>query len=165
MARLKISSSLENFKILIFFKIWALGVSGPDMITQKAMLSLPHCLLHESECAEVIQSFELVLAFPFPPYSLQKRPKPPNLSKICPSNCFGGVPVRGTEIWNDLSKFVRKLPFFKVRQIFPNFIPPDWNPPKQLLGQILDKFGVSGVFEGCKGEKGSKSLCLHSNRC
>ena len=29
MARLKISSSLENFKILIFFKIWALRVTKP----------------------------------------------------------------------------------------------------------------------------------------
>ena len=26
---------------------------------------------------------------------------------------FWGVPVRGTEIWKNLSKFVRKLPFFK----------------------------------------------------
>ena len=43
-------------------------------------------------------------------------------------------------------------------QIFDNFSLPDWNPPKQSLGQILDKFGVSGVFEGCKGEKGSQVL-------
>ena len=31
MARLKISSSLENFKILNFFKIWALRVSLVDI--------------------------------------------------------------------------------------------------------------------------------------
>ena len=56
-----------------------------------------------------------------------------------------------------MSKFVRKLPFFKFRQIFPNFSPPDWNPQKQSrLGQISNKFGVSGAFEGCKGEKGSQ---------
>ena len=97
------------------------------------------------------------VANPFPPLQPSKTPETPNLSEICPSVVFG-VPVRGTEIWKNLSKFVRKLPFFKFRQIFPNFSPPDWNPQKQSLGQTSDKFGVSGVFEGCKGEKGSQHM-------
>ena len=96
------------------------------------------------------------VANPFPPYSLQKRPETPNFCpKFVPAIVLG-VPVRGTEIWKNLEKFVRKLGFFKFLQILPNFSPPDWNPPKQSLGQILDKFAVSGVFEGCKGEKGSQ---------
>ena len=63
------------------------------------------------------------------------------------------------KIFQNLSENYR---FFwdKFWQIFPNFSPPDWNPPKQSLGQILDKFGVSGVFEGCKGEKGSQDSFL-----
>ena len=56
---------------------------------------------------------------------------------------------------HDLMVFEPFSPY-KFWQIFPNFSPPDWNPQKQSLGQILDKFGVSGVFEGCKGEKGSQ---------
>ena len=41
----------------------------------------------------------------FSHYSIQKTPETPNLSKICPSDCFLGVPARGTEIWKNLSKF------------------------------------------------------------
>ena len=42
-------------------------------------------------------------------------------------------------------------------RIFSKFQSPySYWTPKQSLGQILDKFGVSGVFEGCKGKKGSQ---------
>ena len=86
-----------------------------------------------------------------------KNARDPKFVQNLSRRLFWGVPVRGTEIWKSLSKFVRKSPFFKFWQIFPNFSPPDWNPPKQSPGQILDKFWVSGVFEGCKGEKGSQA--------
>ena len=71
-----------------------------------------------------------------------------------------GVPVRGTEIWKNLSENLKNGNFqtnFETN-FSSNFSPPDWNPPKQSLGQVLDKFGASGVFEGCKGEKGSQPL-------
>ena len=83
--------------------------------------------------------------FPLTAFKNARNPKFVQKSKICPSDCFGGVPVRGTEIWKNLSKFVRKLPFLKFGQIFPNFSSPDWNPPKQSLGQILHKCGVKRV--------------------
>ena len=92
------------------------------------------------------------------PLTAFKNARNPKFVRNLSQRLFLGVPVRGTEIWKNLSKFVRKLPFFKFRQIFPNFSPPDWNPQKQSLGQISDKFGVSGVFEGCKGEKGSQHM-------
>ena len=97
---------------------------------------------------------DLRTLFPLTAFKNARNPKfVQNLSQ----RLFWGVPVRGTEIWKNLSKIVRKLPFFKfLTEIFPNFSPPDWNTPKQSLGQILDKFGVLGVFEGCKGEKGSQ---------
>ena len=41
-------------------------------------------------------------------------------------------------------------------QFLKNFSPPDWNPQKQSPGEILDKFGVWGVFECCEGKKGSQ---------
>ena len=91
------------------------------------------------------------------PLTAFKNARNPKFVRNLSQRLFLGVPVRGTEIWKNLSKFVRKLPFFKFWQIFPNFSPPDWNPQKQSLGQISDKFGFSGVFEGCKGEKGSQA--------
>ena len=96
-----------------------------------------------------------VLRTPFPLTAL-KNARNPKFVRNLSQRLFLGVPVRGTEIWKNLSKFVRKLPFFKFRQIFPNFSPPDWNPQNQSLGQISDKFWVSGVFQGCKGERGSQ---------
>ena len=50
---------------------------------------------------------------PFSPLQPSKMPETPNLSKNLSQRLFWGVPVRGTEIWKNLSKFVRKLPFFK----------------------------------------------------
>ena len=38
---------------------------------------------------------------------------------------------------------------------------PKWNPEKQTSGQILDKFGVRGVFECCKGKKGSQRYMVY----
>ena len=57
-------------------------------------------------------TLDTTVANPFPPYSLQKRPKPQICPKFVPAIVLGGS-VRGTEIWKNLSNFVRKLPFFK----------------------------------------------------
>ena len=65
----------------------------------------------------------------------------------------------------NLSKFVRKLPFSNFDIFLTNSSPPDWNPQKQSPGQILDKFGVRGVFESCKGEKGSQGHLTKDNEC
>ena len=73
---------------------------------------------------------------------------------------FFGVPIRGAQI---CKKFVENLKNGNFRtnfQIFDTFLtnlgPPDWSPEKQSSGQILDKFGFRGVFECCKGKKGSQ---------
>ena len=51
--------------------------------------------------------FVVWICEPFSPLQPSKTPETPNLSKICPSNCFG-VPVRGTEIWKNLSEFEKR---------------------------------------------------------
>ena len=140
--------TLEFWRLKVRNSRFALRGSAPPCFTFDALfLPLIQCL----------GAFVLRTLFPLTAFKNARNPKfVRNLSQ----RLFLGVPVRGTEIWKNLSKFVRKLPFFKFRQIFPNFSPPDWNPQKQSLGQISDKFGVSGVFEGCKGEKGSQPLCF-----
>ena len=96
-----------------------------------------------------------LLAKPFSPYSIQKRPEPQICQKFVAAIVVGGS-SQGVKNLKKLSKFVWKLRFFKFWQFFSNFWPPDWNPQKQSLGQILDKFGVRGVFECCKGKKVSQ---------
>ena len=102
----------------------------------------------------------LVLRTPFSPYSIQKHPEPQICPKICPSDCFSGFQSGGLKFVKNLSKFVRNCRFSNFNKFLTNFSPPDWNPEKQSLGQILDKFGVRSVFECCKGKKGSQVWCI-----
>ena len=84
-------------------------------------------------------------------------PRTPNLSKICPDDCFSGLQEGGPEFVKNL----KICPEIVLSQIFDNFLtnlgPPDWSPEKQSSGQIFDKFGVRGIFECCKGPEGSQS--------
>ena len=96
----------------------------------------------------------------FPLTAFKNAPNPKfvqNLSR----RLFFGVPIRGTQICQKFVENLRNDNFRTNFQIFDKFLtnlgPPDWNPEKQLSGQILDKFGVRGVFECCKGKKGSQS--------
>ena len=96
-------------------------------------------------------STQVLRCEPFFPLQHSKTPRTPNLSKICPSDRFWGFQTGGLKFVKNLSKFVRKLPFFKFRQIIDRFQSPGLETPKnnQSLGQILDKFGVRGVFDCC----------------
>ena len=84
------------------------------------------------------------------------------MSKICPDDCFSGFQSGGPKFVKNLSKNLKNDYFRTNFKIFDKFLtnlgPPDWNPEKQSSGQILDKFGVRGVFECCKGKKGSQHL-------
>ena len=59
-------------------------------------------------------------ANPFPPYSLQKRPKPQICPKFVPAIVLGGSSQGGAEIWKKLPKFVR---FQTILTIFSRFQP------------------------------------------
>ena len=97
---------------------------------------------------------------PFSPSQRSKTPRTPNLFKICPSDCFSGFRSRGVKFVKNLSKFEKRQFRTNFDKFLTNFSALDWNPEKQSLGQILDKFGVRGVFESCKGEKGSQAYEL-----
>ena len=85
---------------------------------------------------------------PPPPHSIQKQPEHQICPKFVPAIIFGGS---SQGVWNfseNLSKnYLTNLDKFQS---------PDWNPSKQSLGQILDKFGVRDVLEARKGKKGSQ---------
>ena len=110
------------------------------------------------------------LANPFSPYSIQKRPEPQICPKFVPTIVFRGSNQGDQNLSKICRKFVENLKIcleIVVFQIFDKFLtnfgPPDWNPEKQSLGQILDKFGIRGVFECCKGKKGFATINqLHS---
>ena len=91
----------------------------------------------------------------FPLTAFKNAQNPEFVQKICPGNCFGGFQSGGLKfekICQNLSENDRFSKFDKFFQISV----PLTGTPQQLPGQILDKFGVLGVFEGCKGEKGSQ---------
>ena len=94
----------------------------------------------------------LSVANPFPLTAFQKRPKP----QICPSDCFGGFQSGGPKFGKICQNLSENYRFSNFEKSFQISVPLTGTPHKQSLGQILDKFGVSGVFEGCKGEKGSQ---------
>ena len=114
-----------------------------------AAIRTPHAEEHRHR-------MKINFADPLSPYSIQKRPKTPNLSKICPDDCFSGF-QSGTQICQKFVENLKICPEIVVFQIFDKFLtnlgPPDWNPEKQSSGQIWDKCGVRGVFECCKGKK------------
>ena len=90
------------------------------------------------------------------PLQHSKTPRTPNLSKICPDDCFSGFQSGDPK----LSKICPEIVvFWFFNKFLTNLGPSDWNPTKKKTsGQILDKFGVRGVFECCKGTKGFASL-------
>ena len=92
----------------------------------------------------------------FPLTAFKNAPNPKFVQNLSRRLLFG-VPIRGTQF---CQKFVENLKNDNFRtnfQIFVKFLtnlgPPDWNPEQQSSGQILDKFGVRGVFECCKGKR------------
>ena len=102
------------------------------------------------------------VANPLPLTAFKNAPNPKfvqNLSR----RLFFGVPIRGTQICQKVVENLKNDNFRTNFQNFDKFLtnlrPPDWNPEKQSLGQILDKFGVRGVFECCKGKEGSQPTC------
>ena len=102
---------------------------------------------------------ELRTLFPLTAFKNAPNPKfVQNLSR----RLFFGVPIRGTQICQKFAEKLKNDNFRTIFQFFDKFLTnlgrPDCNPEKQSLGQILDKFGVRGVFECCKGKKGSQIL-------
>ena len=146
------------------------GSVGPRFTVRLAFLLCPkscqnkHCTIPEELSWYVLRNFLqelwkdprnshslLRLAKPFSPYSIQKHPEP----QICPKlsqRLFSWVPVRGSQIWKKCQSLSEIYSFSNFDTFFQIFEAPDWNPQKQTLGQILDKFGVRGVFECCKGK-------------
>ena len=91
---------------------------------------------------------------PSGPLQHSKRPRTPDLSKICPEDCFFPGSNQGgpnlSKICRMCEKKRRQFPdkFSNFRQIFDQFGSP-WSEPekKQSSGQIFDKnFGVRGFF-------------------
>ena len=99
------------------------------------------------------------IANPFSLTAFKNAPNPKfvqNLSR----RLFFGVPIGGPKFVKNMSKIWKTSISGQIFKFSTNFwqiwVPPDWNPEKQSSGQILGKFAVRGVFECCKGKKGSQ---------
>ena len=141
------SELLRRFRFLFRFPEKASAGSGPQKVTDPIFVNPP------------LEGLLLRTLFPLTAFKNAPSPKfVQNLSW----RLFFGVPIRGTQICQKFVENLKSVNFRTNFHIFDKFLtnlgPPDWNPEKQSSGQILDKFGVRGVFECCKGKKGSQDF-------
>ena len=90
-------------------------------------------------------ALETMVVNPFPPYSLQKRPKPQICPKFVPAIVFGGSRPGD---WN-LEKFVKicpKITVFQISTNFSKFQPPGLEPPKTIAGTNFGQIWGFGRF-------------------
>ena len=94
------------------------------------------------------------------PHTAFKNAPNPKFVQILSRRFFFGVPIRGTQICQKFVKNLKICPEIVVFQIFDKFLrnlgPPDWNPEKNRRDKFWTNLGVRGVFECCKGKKGSQ---------
>ena len=79
--------------------LWSCGASDLGLGRKVALIEDVHC----------VSSVVLRTLFPLTAF---KNARDPKFAQNSSQRLFWGVPVRGTEIWKIVSKFVRKLPFF-----------------------------------------------------
>ena len=106
-----------------------------------------------------------LLANPFSPLQAFKNARNPKFVQNLAQRLFWGFQSGGLRFGKICQNLSENYRFSNFDRNFSKFQSPDWNPPKQSLGQILDKFGVSGVFEGCEGEKGSQVSPMKKGFC
>ena len=102
------------------------------------------------------------VANPFLLYSFQKRPEPQICPKFVPAIVFG---VSSQGDWN-VSKICKRL-FENYRlsnfdTFFDKFQSGRLEHQKTIAGPNIGQIWGSGVFESCKGEKGSQVLGSNS---
>ena len=96
----------------------------------------------------------------FPLTAFKNAPNPKFVQNLSQRLFLGGFQSGGQKFVKNCQNLSENYDFSNFNNFFTNFRPPDWNPQKQSLGQILDKFGARGVFESCMGKKVSQSNVL-----
>ena len=91
---------------------------------------------------------------PFPPYSLQKRPKRPNLSKICPCDCFGGFQSGGLKFGKICQNLSENYRFSNFDKFFQISVPLTGTPQNNRW----DKFWTNLGFQAFLKAVGGKSV-------
>ena len=91
------------------------------------------------------------LANPFPPHSLRKRPKPQICPKFVPAIVFG-VPVRGTEIWKNLSKFVENYRFSNFDKFFQISVTLTGTPKNNRWDKFRTNLGFRAFSKAVRGK-------------
>ena len=100
----------------------------------------------------------------FFPLTAFKNARNPKLVQNLSQRLFLGVPVRGPKVWkNNCQNLSENDGFTNFDNFFFILGPLTGTPQKQALGQILDKFGVPGVIECCKGKKVSQPFWVMSS--
>ena len=100
--------------------------------------------------------------FPFSPLQRSKTPETPNLSKICPSDCFGGFQsgrLKFGKICQNLSENYRFSNFDKFFQIS---VPLTGTPQNNRWDKFWTNLGVRAFLKAVRGKRARKSRFAES---
>ena len=126
---------------------------------QLAEQNTSDCMLNK--CLIVVRGVRATttsVANPPAPYSIQKCPEPQICPKFFPMIVFRGSSHRDpnlSKICPKIEKLVRKLSMFDVwTNFWQIWAPLTGTSENNCWDKFLDKFGVWGIFECCKGPEG-----------
>ena len=95
---------------------------------------------------------------PFFPLQHSKTPRTPNLSKICPDDCFSGFQSGGPKFVKNLSKNWKTTISGQIFNFSTNFwqiwVPLIGTPKNNRRDKFWTNLGFGPFFECCKGKKG-----------
>ena len=118
--------------------------------------------------AQNIPYCALGIANPFSPYSIQKRPEPQICPKFVPTIVFRSSNQGDPKLSKICRKFSLKIcPEIVVFQFLKNFwqiwVPLIVTPKNNRRDKFWTNLGFGGVFECCKGKKGSQHWDIMGN--
>ena len=102
-------------------------------------------------------TYSQTICEPFFPLQHSKTPRTPNLSKICPDDCFSGFPSGGRKFVQNLSKiwkFVWKLSFFKFLTNFGQiWVPLIITRKNNRRDKFLTNLGFRAFLSAVRGKR------------
>ena len=100
-----------------------------------------------------------MVASPFPPLQPSKTPETPNLSKICPSDCFGGFQSGGLKFGKTCQKFEKNGNFrTNFDKFFQISVPLTGTPQNNRWDKFWTNLGFRAFLKAVRGKRVRKPM-------
>ena len=99
---------------------------------------------------------------PFSPLQPSKTPETPNLSQICPSDCFGGFQSGGLKFGKICQNLSENYRFSNFDKFFQISVPLTGTPQNNCWDKFWTNLGFRVFLKAVRGEKGSQNLSGNS---